>query len=301
MEWRQVDEGVERSMKVFENGYEEQPVMSGSDELEQIEIELLLDGVHRLYGYDFRNYALPSLRRRIWHHVHVENVLSISALQEKVLHDRACFERFVYSLSIPVTEMFRDPGLFLTFRKKVVPLLRTYPYIRIWHAGCSTGEEVYSMAILLHEEGLYDKARIYATDMNERSLQQAKEGVYDLSKMKQYTKNYLAAGGTGAFSEYYTAKYNSVILQPHLRKNIIFAEHNLATDTSFNEFNVIFCRNVMIYFNDELRNHVHGLFHESLSRFGILVLGAKESIHFTKYSDNYESLDRVEKVYRKIK
>jgi chemotaxis protein methyltransferase CheR len=288
-------------MKAIEHGYEEQPVMAGSEELEQIEIELLLDGVHRLYGYDFRNYALPSLKRRIWHHVHAENVLSISALQEKVLHDRACFERFVYSLSIPVTEMFRDPGLFLTFRQKVVPLLRTYPYIRIWHAGCSTGEEVYSMAILLHEEGLYDKARIYATDMNERSLQQAKEGVYDISRMKQYTKNYLEAGGTRAFSEYYTAKYNSVILQPYLRKNIIFAEHNLATDTSFNEFNVIFCRNVMIYFNDELRDHVHGLFHESLSRFGILVLGSKESIHFTKYSDCYESLDRVEKIYRNIK
>ncbi|AIQ26060.1 MULTISPECIES: CheR family methyltransferase [Paenibacillus] len=288
-------------MKAIEHGYEEQPVLAGSDELEQIEIELLLDGVHRLYGYDFRNYALPSLKRRIWHHVHAENVLTISALQEKVLHDRACFERFVYSLSIPVTEMFRDPGLFLTFRQKVVPLLRTYPYIRIWHAGCSTGEEVYSMAILLHEEGLYDKARIYATDMNERSLQQAKEGVYDISRMKQYTKNYLEAGGTRAFSEYYTAKYNSVILQPYLRKNIIFAEHNLATDTSFNEFNVILCRNVMIYFNDELRDHVHGLFHESLSRFGILVLGSKESIHFTKYSDCYESLDRVEKIYRNIK
>lgn len=288
-------------MRELDHGYEEQPVMAGSDELEQIEIELLLDGVHRLYGYDFRNYALPSLKRRIWHHAHAENVRSISALQEKVLHDRACFERFVYSLSIPVTEMFRDPGLFLAFRKKVVPLLRTYPYIRIWHAGCSTGEEVYSMAILLHEEGLYDKARIYATDMNERSLMQAKEGVYDISRMKQYTKNYLEAGGTRAFSEYYSAKYNSVILQPFLRKNIIFAEHNLATDTSFNEFNVILCRNVMIYFNDELRDHVHGLFHESLSRFGILVLGAKESIHFTKYSDSYEALDRVEKIYRKIK
>lgn len=288
-------------MKAKEHGYEEQPVMSGSDELEQIEIELLLNGVHRLYGYDFRNYALPSLKRRIWHHVHAENVPSISALQEKVLHDRSCFERFIHSLSIPVTEMFRDPGLFLTFRQKVVPLLRTYPYIRIWHAGCSTGEEVYSMAILLHEEGLYDKARIYATDMNERSLQQAKEGVYDIGRMQQYTKNYMEAGGTRAFSEYYTAKYNSVILQPYLRKNIIFAEHNLATDTSFNEFNVIFCRNVMIYFNDELRDHVHGLFHESLSRFGILVLGSKESIHFTKYSECYESLDRVEKIYRSIK
>ncbi|OBZ16252.1 chemotaxis protein CheR [Bacillus sp. FJAT-27264] len=289
-------------MTAMDHGYESQPALpGGKNELEQIEIELLLDGVHRLYGYDFRNYALPSLKRRIWHHVHAENLSSISALQEKVLHDRSCFERFVYSLSIPVTEMFRDPGLFLTFRQKVIPLLRTYPYIRIWHAGCSTGEEVYSMAILLHEEGLYDKARIYATDMNDRSLQQAKEGVYEISKMQQYTKNYLEAGGTRAFSEYYTAKYNSVILQPYLRKNIIFAEHNLATDTSFNEFNVIFCRNVMIYFNDDLRNHVHGLFDESLGRFGVLVLGSKESIHFTRYSDSYEPLDRVEKIYRKIK
>ncbi|SDN19739.1 MCP methyltransferase, CheR-type [Paenibacillus jilunlii] len=290
------------TMTAMERGYEEQMAQTAArQELEQIEIELLLSGVHRFYGYDFRNYALPSLKRRIWHHVLAENVPTISALQEKVLHDRACFERFVYSLSIPVTEMFRDPGLFLTFRKKVIPLLRTYPYIRIWHAGCSTGEEVYSMAILLHEEGLYDKARIYATDMNARSLQQAKEGVYEISKMRQYTKNYMEAGGTRAFSEYYTAKYNSVILQPYLRKNIIFAEHNLATDTSFNEFNVIFCRNVMIYFNDELRDHVHGLFHESLSRFGVLVLGSKESIHFTRYSNSYEPLDRVEKIYRKNK
>ncbi|WP_052087685.1 CheR family methyltransferase [Paenibacillus wynnii] len=288
-------------MKAMEREYEKEFAMTtGKNELEIIEIELLLEGVYRLYGYDFRNYALPSLKRRIWHHVHSENVPSISALQEKVLHDRACFERLIYSLSIPVTEMFRDPGLFLTFRQKVIPLLRTYPYIRIWHAGCSTGEEVYSMAILLHEEGLYDKARIYATDMNNRSLQQAKEGVYEISKMKQYTKNYLEAGGTRAFSEYYSAKYNSVILQPYLRKNIIFAEHNLATDTSFNEFNVIFCRNVMIYFNDELRDNVHGLFNESLSRFGVLVLGSKESIHFTKYSDSYEALDRVEKIYRKV-
>lgn len=289
-------------MTAMKPEYEEKTIITDvKNELEQIEIELLLDGVHRLYGYDFRNYALPSLKRRIWHHVHAENVPTISALQEKVLHDRACFERFIYSLSIPVTEMFRDPGLFLTFRQKIIPLLRTYPYIRIWHAGCSTGEEVYSMAILLYEEGLYDKARIYATDMNERSLQQAKEGMYDISKMKQYTKNYLEAGGTRAFSEYYTAKYNSVIFQPYLRKNIIFAEHNLATDTSFNEFNVILCRNVMIYFNDELRDHVHGLFNESLSRFGVLVLGSKESIHFTGYSDSYEPLDRVEKIYRKIK
>nr|WP_246246536.1 protein-glutamate O-methyltransferase CheR [Paenibacillus lemnae] len=264
-------------------------------------MELLLEGIHQFYGYDFRNYALPSLRRRIWHHVHAEGLNTISGLQNKVLHERDCFERLIFSLSIPVTEMFRDPSLFRTFRQKVIPLLRTYPYIRIWHAGCSTGEEVYSMAIMLHEEGLYEKSRIYATDMNSRSLQQAKEGVFDIQRMKQYTKNYLEAGGTRSFSEYYTAKYNSVIFHPFLKKNMIFAEHNLATDRSFNEFNVIFCRNVMIYFNDELRDHVHGLFHESLSHFGILVLGAKESIHFTNVSDSYETLDRVEKVYRKIK
>lgn len=156
-----------------------QPVES---ERELLEIELLLEGVHRLYGYDFRNYALPSLRRRIWHQVHAEHLLTISGLQEKVLHDRACFQRLVYSLSIPVTEMFRDPPLFRTFREKVIPLLRTYPYIRIWHAGCSTGEEVYSMAILLHEEGLYDKSRIYATDMNGKSLQVAKEGIFGIQK-----------------------------------------------------------------------------------------------------------------------
>lgn len=282
-------------------GKSEEEGRLNADEREQIELELLIEGIHRLYGYDFRNYALPSLKRRIHHCARSEGVKSISGLQEKVLHDRACFERLVQSLSIPVTEMFRDPQFFRTFRQKIIPMLRTYPYIRIWHAGCSTGEEVYSMAMMLHEEGLYDKARIYATDMNARSLQQAKEGVYGIDKMKLYTKNYLASGGAQSFSEYYTAKYNSVMFHPFLRKNMIFAEHNLATDRSFNEFNVIFCRNVMIYFNDELRNQVHGLFHASLSRFGVLVLGAKESIHFTDYSDFYEPLDRVEKIYRKIK
>lgn len=183
-------------------------------EREQIEIELLMEGIHRFYGYDFRNYALPSLTRRILHHVNAERLKSISELQHQVLHNREAFKRLVQSLSIPVTEMFRDPSLFKTFREKVIPVLRTYPYIRIWHAGCSTGEEVYSMAILLHEEGLYEKSRIYATDMNERSLQQGREGVYGIEKMKLYTKNYLEAGGTGAFSEYYTARYNSVMFHP---------------------------------------------------------------------------------------
>ncbi|AJS60142.1 CheR family methyltransferase [Paenibacillus sp. IHBB 10380] len=280
--------------------YEEKVIKTVDVERENIELELLLQGMHRFYGHDFQNYAIPSLKRRIWHFIHANQLTTISSLQERVLHDRAIFDRLVHSLSIPVTEMFRDPELFLAFRKHVVPILRTYPYIRIWHAGCSTGEEVYSMAILLHEEGLYDKARIYATDMNSQSLKQAKEGIFGIEKMKLYTKNYIEAGGTSSFSEYYTAKYNSIKFHPFLQKNMIFAEHNLATDRSFNEFNVILCRNVMIYFNDILRDHVHGLFHESLSRFGILVLGSKESIQFTKYGNSYEIIDKTEKIYRKM-
>lgn len=285
----------------FTNLEENNSFDENQGEREMIEMELLLEGIHRMYGYDFRNYALPSLRRRIWHHIYAEHLNSISELQAQILHDRASFDRLVYNLSIPVTEMFRDPELFRTFREKIIPILRTYPYIRIWHAGCSTGEEVYSMAILLHEEGLYDRSRIYATDMNDRSLTMAKEGIVGIQKMKLYSQNYIEAGGTSSLSEYYTAKYNSVIFQPFLRKNIIFAEHNLATDRSFNEFNVIFCRNVMIYFDETLRKRVHSLLYDSLSHFGILVLGSKESTQFTGYGDCYEALDQREKIYRKIK
>ncbi|AOZ93479.1 CheR family methyltransferase [Paenibacillus crassostreae] len=282
-------------------GYINNNVNSLDSEREDIELELLLEGVYQLYGYDFRNYATPSIKRRIWNFINTHNLNNISSLQEKVLHDRLTFNQLVHSLSIPVTEMFRDPELFKSFRANVVPILRTYPYIRIWHAGCSTGEEVYSMAILLYEEGLFDKTRIYATDMNSQSLKQAQEGIFGIEKMKLYTKNYIEAGGTRSFSEYYTAKYNSVVFKPFLQKNMIFAEHNLATDRSFNEFNVILCRNVMIYFNGTLRDQVHGLFHESLSRFGILVLGSKESIQHTSHGHSYEPVDKVEKIYRKIK
>ncbi|WP_028594883.1 CheR family methyltransferase [Paenibacillus assamensis] len=269
---------------------------------ERIEIELLLEGVYRMYGYDFRDYAYPSLKRRIWHQIFREQLHSISALQGKVLSDPHCVDRFVRNLSIPVTEMFRDPSMFKTFREKVVPKLRSLSSIRIWHAGCSTGEEVYSMAILLQEEGLYERTRLYATDMNSLSLQTAKEGICSLDKMKQYTKNYLEAGGKRSFSEYYSATdEGTVILNPFLRENMIFADHNLATDMSFNEFNVVFCRNVMIYFNDQLRNRVHRLFYESLSHNGILVLGSKESLHFTQCESSYEELDFNEKIYRKIR
>ncbi|TDF95584.1 protein-glutamate O-methyltransferase CheR [Paenibacillus piri] len=269
-------------------------------DLEQLEIELLLEGVYRRYGYDFRQYAYASLRRRIWHRIHGERLKTVSELQSKALHDRSCMERLVSDLVIHVTEMFRDPGMFAAFRKQVVPMLRSLPSVRIWHAGCSTGEEVYSMAILLQEEGLYERATLYATDVNENVLQRAEQAVFPLKKMKAYTKNYILAGGKDEFSKYYTAGSDAAAFQPSLKERIVFAQHNLVTDRSFNEFHVIFCRNVLIYFDPVLQAHVHDLIYESLSGSGILVLGDKETITFTKHASSYEVLNPHEKIYGKI-
>lgn len=271
-----------------------------SPDREALEIQLLLEGVFRYYGFDFRNYALASLKRRIWNTIHSEQLTSVSGLQEKVLHDPACMERFLLSLSINVTAMFRDPSFFLAFRSKVVPLLRTYPFIRIWHAGCSTGEEVYSMAILLQEEGLYHRCRIYATDMNEVVLKKAKAGIFPLKLMQEYTQNYLKAGGKQSFSEYYTAAYDNAIFRSSLKENVVFSQHNLATDGSFNEFNVILCRNVLIYFNQLLQERVHKLLYESVCMFGVLGLGHQESLKFTPQEKHYEELEGHEKIYRRI-
>ena len=270
-------------------------------DLEEIELSLLLEGVFRQYGFDFREYAAASLRRRVWRRVHAEGLETISALQAKLLHDPACMERFLLDLSINVTAMFRDPTFYLAFREKVIPPLRTYPFTRIWVAGCSTGEEVYSLAILLEEEGLYDRTRIYATDINESVLDRARSGVFPLDKMREYTQNYIRAGGTRAFSEYYLAKYDGAQFQRSLIENVVFAQHNLVSDRSFNEFNVIVCRNVMIYFDRTLQDHVHRLFYESLTTFGVLGLGHKESIRFSPHDDAYEELDPTEKLYRKIR
>src|SRR5512140_858732 len=195
-------------------------------DLEIIEVQLLTEGIYRHYGFDFRDYSLPSLRRRVWKRVHAEGLSSISGLTERVLHDAASMERLLLDLSINTTAMFRDPTFYLAFREKVVPLLRTYPFVRLWHAGCSTGEEVYSMAILLHEEGLYDRCRIYATDINEAVLQRAKSGIFPIATMQENTSNYINAGGTAAFSDYYTARYDYAIFRPELRQNVVFAQHN---------------------------------------------------------------------------
>jgi chemotaxis protein methyltransferase CheR len=271
-----------------------------SPELERIEIELLLEAIFRHYGFDFRAYAYASLRRRIWKRIHAELLTSVSALQERVLHSPAAMERLLLDLSVNVTAMFRDPNFYSAFREQVVPLLRTYPFIRLWHAGCSTGEEVYSMAILLQEEGLYDRARIYATDINEVVLRQARAGIFPLEKMQEYTQNYQRAGGTRSFSEYYTAAYEGALFSPSLRSNVVFAQHNLVTDRSFSEFNVILCRNVMIYFDRSLQTRVLELFYESLPMFGILALGSKESLRLSKFEGCYEAIDPREKIFRKV-
>lgn len=268
---------------------------------EELELRLLLDAVYCHYGYDFRDYATASLRRRVWNVIRDEKLHSISGLQERILHDPQCLERFLLAVSVNVTSMFRDPEFFLAFRERVVPVLRTYPFLRIWHAGCSTGEEVYSMAILLQEEGLYDRCRIYATDMNEAVLKQAKEGIFPVPQMELYQANHRAAGGKTPLSEYYTAAYGSAIFRSSLRDNVLFSQHNLAIDGSFNEFNVILCRNVMIYFNKALQNRVHRLMYDSLSVFGVLGLGSKESLRFTPHEKDYEQLAPGIKLYRRFR
>jgi chemotaxis protein methyltransferase CheR len=268
--------------------------------LEDIEIGLLLEGLYRVHGFDFREYSRASLKRRVLELMRAEKLETVSAFQDKILHDAACLDRFLLGLSVHATAMFRDPSFYLTFRKRVVPLLRTYPTVQIWIAGCSTGEEVYSLAILLQEEKLYAKSRIYATDISQAVLRRAREGIFPLAAMRDYTANYHQAGGTHEFSDYYTAQYDSVIFSAGLRNNIVFSEHNLATDGSFNEFQVILCRNVMIYFNKDLQARVHNLLYDSLSMFGVFGLGNKESLKFTPRAAFYEHLNENDKLYRKV-
>jgi chemotaxis protein methyltransferase CheR len=286
--------------EVATTGVEPDPLELKPD-LERIEIELLLEGIFRHYGFDFRAYAYASIRRRLWKRIEEEGLPSISALQERVLHEPPMMERLLLDLSINVTAMFRDPGFYVTFREHVVPLLRTYPFIRIWHAGCSTGEEVYSMAMLLREEGLYDRSRIYATDINEVVLQRAKAGIFPLDRMQEYTENYMRAGGKRSFSEYYTAKYGGALFDQSLTKNVVFSQHNLVTDRSFSEFNVVLCRNVLIYFDKTLQSKVHNLFYDSLAMFGVLVLGSKETLRFMSHEECYQQIAPPEKIFRKVR
>ncbi|MDB6066794.1 MAG: chemotaxis protein CheR [Pedosphaera sp.] len=276
----------------------DEPSETGS---EIADLRLLIDGIFERYGVDFRGYAHSSLKRRVMRRVVDEDAGSISGLRQVVLADPQCMERLLMALTVHTTSMFRDPGFYLVLRHQIVSILRTYPFLRLWVAGCSTGEEVYSLAILLHEAGLYQRCRIYATDMNDVVLAKAKAGVFPLSVMQEYTGNYQKAGGQRAFSEYYTADNEFVIFRPFLRENVVFAAHNLVGDASFNEFHGIFCRNVMIYFNRSLQDQVHQLFHDSLMRLGYLGLGRSESVRFSSCEHAYETVSAKERLYRKIK
>jgi chemotaxis protein methyltransferase CheR len=248
-------------------------------DVEEIEVALLLEAIYRRYGFDFREYAPASLRRRLWRRAHAEGLQTLSALQDRVLRDPVCMERLLLDLSINVTAMFRDPSFYVALREQVAPLLKTYPFSRIWVAGCSTGEEVYSLAIVLDEEELLERTRIYATDINEE----------------------VQAGGTRAFSEYYLASYDGARIDRRLLENVVFAQHNLVSDRSFNEFQLIVCRNVMIYFDRTLQDRVLTLFDDSLAKLGVLGLGRKETLRYSVLADRYEELDAYEKLFRKLR
>ena len=270
----------------------------GTEGLEDLEIRLLLEGVWSCYGYDFRDYALTSIRRRVRFFMEEEGLSTVTSVQDRILHDPLALRRFLRALSVNVTAMFRDPSFYRALREVVVPVMRTYPAVRIWHAGCATGEEVYSVAILLREEGLYDRCRLYATDINDAVLRQAQRGELPLSSMRENTRHYIEAGGGQGFARWYKTRDNRAVLDPELRRNIVFAQHNLATDGSFNDFHLVVCRNVLIYFNRTLQDRVHRLLYDSLVRFGFLGLGLKETTRFTPHEAHYEELS--ERLYRKV-
>ena len=268
-------------------------------ENEDIEIELFLQAIYMKYGYDFRNYGKAHIKRRVRHRISVSGFDSVTEMIHKLLYDEVFYQELLQDLSITVTEMFRDPEFYRAVRKEVVPLLKTYPFIKIWHAGCATGEEVYSMAILLREEGLLKRSQIYATDFNQLALQKARNGIYPIDRIREFTQNYQKSGGKSSFSDYYNARYESVILNESLKENIVFADHNLVTDGVFGEMNMIICRNVMIYFDKDLQNKVIRLFFDSLVPGGFLCLGSKESLRFAEIAGRFESTSEREKIYRK--
>ncbi len=268
-------------------------------EAEKMEIDMLLAGIHKRYGYDFSHYSRASLKRRIDRARENARLPSYTALLDKLFHDENYFDEFLKGMSITVTEMFRDPLFYRGMREAVVPLLKTFPFVKIWHAGCATGEEAYSMAILLHEEGFLDRAYIYATDFNKHSLGKAQEGVYPARSLGAAAANYKTAGGTGDFSDYYNASYDFVKFKNYLKERITFSYHNLVTDGVFGEMNLICCRNVLIYFDKILQDHVLSQFSKSLRHGGFLCLGNKETLNFTAVKSLFEPVDTKQRIYRK--
>ncbi len=267
--------------------------------IEDLEIELLLQAIYRRYGYDFRDYSRPSIKRRLKHRLTLSGLATITDLQREILHNLDFFQLLLQDLSINVTAMFRDPTFYKTLKQKILPSFAQHEIIKIWHAGCASGEEVYSMAIFLKEANLYERARIYATDFNIPALNKAKEGIYPANLLKTYIKNYRNSGGVESFTDYYSAHYELVLMNKSLKKNIVFANHNLVTDGVFGEMDMILCRNVLIYFGRKLQDRVFKLFKESLRKGGLLCLGSKETIRISKYSDAFTDIAQKDKIYQK--
>jgi chemotaxis protein methyltransferase CheR len=264
-----------------------------------IELRLLLDAIFLKFRYDFREYSPASVRRRVRSAMARMGCATVSQLQDRVLHDETGFPSLLDFLTVPVTELFRDPGYFLALRTQVVPLLRTYPSLKLWVAGCSTGEEAYSLAIVLHEEGLLQRSLIYATDINPRSLEQAERGVYGVAQLPAASENHRKAGGTTSLSDYYAAAYDRAVFAGWLRERIVFSDHSLATDTVFAEVQLVSCRNVLIYFDRQLQDRAVGLFREALCRRGFLGIGSKESIRFTEHAAAFTEVSRADRLYQK--
>jgi chemotaxis protein methyltransferase CheR len=265
-----------------------------------IELKLLLEAIYLKYQHDFRQYAIASLRRRMLQAMDRFGCATLSQLQDRVLREPELFAQMLRYFTVQVSEMFRDPSYFRAIREQVAPVLHTYPSLKIWVAGCSTGEEVWSLAILLEEEGLLDRSLIYATDINQEALKAAEAGVYGLGQIAQFSRNYQLAGGKGSLSDYYSTDADGAIFRQHLKRRIVFADHSLATDSVFSETHFVSCRNVLIYFKRELQNRAVGLFHDSLVHRGFLGLGAKESLHFTPFADRFEEVASQEKIYRRL-
>lgn len=265
----------------------------------EIEIELLIQALLLKYNYDFSNYSRASLERRIRHALVRLGVATVSQLQDRVLRDAIKFRELLGYLTVPTTELFRDPEYFVAIRDQVIPYLETYPSIKIWVAGCSTGEEVYSFAILLHEAGLLNRSLIYATDINQNSLETARRGIYELPVIQNATANYQKFGGLHSFSDYFKASYGAARFDPDLAKRVVFSDHSLATDSVFAEVNLVSCRNVLIYFNRTLQDRAIGLFRDSLTRQGYLGIGTKESLHFSKYINDFTEIAKKERLFQK--